>query len=65
MPFGLEDTAMLDRAELADGTIGRAQDGAWGFVQRAGAWLQGAGEEGVEMFVGGQVFDQCLGHVHW
>ncbi len=55
---------MLDRAELADGTVGGAEDRARGIVQRACAVFQGAGEEGVEVLVGSQVFHQCLGHVH-
>ncbi|MNG98332.1 hypothetical protein D3C79_574710 [compost metagenome] len=64
MALGLEDAAVLDRAELADGTVGRAEDRPRGFVQRTRTRLEGAGEEGVEVLVGGDVFDQGLGHVH-
>ncbi|MNH40958.1 hypothetical protein D3C79_1023590 [compost metagenome] len=55
---------MLDRAELADGAVGRAENRARGFVEWTCAWFQGTGEEGVEVLVGAQVFDQCFGHVH-
>ncbi len=61
--LGLEDAAVLDRAKLADGTVGGAQDGARGLVQWAGTRLQGAGEEGIEVLVGAQVLDQRFAHV--
>ncbi|MNI80124.1 hypothetical protein D3C73_1366240 [compost metagenome] len=62
--LGLEHAAVLDRAELADRAVGGAEDRARGFVQRTGTVFQCAGEERVEVLVGGQVFDQRLGHVH-
>ncbi len=55
---------MLDRTKLADRAIGGAEHRAWGLVQRARAIFEGAGEEGVEVLVGGHVFDQRLGHVY-
>lgn len=64
MAFGLEHPAVFNRAKLADRAVGWAQHRAWGFIQRAGAVFEGAGEEGVEVLVGGEVFHQRLGHVH-
>ena len=62
--FGLEYTTVLDRPQLADSAIGRAQHRTRGLIQRARAVFQGTGEEGVEVLVGGDVFNQGLGHVH-
>ena len=62
--FGLENSTMIDGAQLADGTVGRAENRARRFIQRSCAGLQGAGEEGVEVLISSQVFDQCLRHVH-
>ncbi len=61
--FGLEDPPVLDRAELADRAIGRAEHRAGLLGQRAGAILQGAGEEGIEMFIGLQVLDLRFAHI--
>jgi hypothetical protein len=55
---------MLDWPELADGAVGGAEDGAGGFIQRPCAVFQCTGEERIEVFVGGEVFHQRLGHVH-
>lgn len=55
---------MFDRAKLADGAVGRAENRTRGFVQWARAVFQCTGEECVEVLVGSEVFDQCLGHVH-
>ena len=63
MAFGLEDPPVLDRAELADRAIGRAEHRAGLLGQRAGAILQGAGEEGIEMFIGLQVLDLRFAHI--
>ena len=61
--LGLEDAALLDLAELADGAVAGVEDRAGRAVQRTGAVLQGAGEEGVEMFVGRRLLDLRLAHV--
>ncbi|MNT59968.1 hypothetical protein D3C72_1975200 [compost metagenome] len=64
MALGLEHATVFDRAKLADRTVGRAEDRARGFVQWTRAVFQSAGEEGVEVLVGSEVFDQRLRHVH-
>src|SRR3546814_6053516 len=61
--LGLECPPVLNRAELADGTVGGAEDGPWRLVQWAGAFFQRSGEERIEMLVGGEVFDQRLGQI--
>ncbi|MNC35413.1 hypothetical protein D3C75_838980 [compost metagenome] len=63
MAFGLENATVLDRAQLADRTVGRAEDCTRGLVERTCTGFQGAGEEGVEMLVSGDVLDQGLGHI--
>lgn len=63
MALGLENSTVLDRAELADSAVGRAENGPRGFIQRAGARFQGAGEKSIEVLIGSDVFDQGLGHV--
>ncbi len=62
--LGLEHATVLDRAELTHRTVGRAEDRARSFVQWTRAVFQRTREECVEVLVSGQVFDQCLRHVH-
>ena len=61
--LGLEDAAMFDLAQLADCTVGRAQNRAGGRVQGAGTVFQGAGEEIIEVLIGRRVFDLSLTHI--
>ena len=61
--FGLEDTTVLDRAKLADGAVGGAEDGIRRCVERSCTLFQGAGEEGIEVLVGVQLLDFGFAHV--
>jgi hypothetical protein len=55
LALGLEDAAVLDRAQLADAAVGWHQQGAAVRVGTAGTRLERAGEEGIEAGVGTRV----------
>ena len=59
--FGLEDLVVLDRAELADRAIDRANQ--LGIGQRSRTGLEGSGKEVVEGGVTGDVGIERLAHV--
>src|SRR3990167_4255295 len=63
LALGLEYPAVLDLAQLAYGSVGRAEDRARGGVEWTCAFFQGAGEERIEVLEGGRVFDLRLAHV--
>ena len=61
--LGLDDATLLDRTELADGTIHRQRQGQGIFYHGADTGLELAGEELVEALVVGRALVQRLAHV--
>ena len=62
--LGLENSPLLDLAELADGAVTGVEDRSGGRVERAGAVFQRSGKEGIEMFEGSRLFDLRFVHRH-
>src|SRR5690606_6069599 len=64
VPLGLENAAVLNGAELADGAVDRADYAARFGIQGAGAGPELAGEELVESFVGQRILQLGFAHVY-
>jgi hypothetical protein len=60
--LGLEDLVVLDRAELADAAVDRADERHVG--NRAHARFQRAGKEFIEAVIAGDIGVFRLGHIH-